>query len=262
MKGALIGKGRTAEIYAWGEDQALKLYHQGISLPGVELEATAGRLIFEAGLPSPKVEGTVEVEGQPGIIFERVSGPTMLALFSRQPWLIFRSARQFAELQAAVHSHESGELPDQREKIKRRFERIPQFSAETRQKLLALLDSLPGGTTICHGDFHPDNILISPRGPVVIDWMDATRGNRLYDAARTSYLLSRAALPPGTGLARRLLINLFRKTFHFLYLRRYRQLKPFSNQEFARWGIIVAAARLTEGIAEEEAQLLAIVNQI
>ena len=27
--GALIGQGRTAEIYSWGDSQALKLYHAG-----------------------------------------------------------------------------------------------------------------------------------------------------------------------------------------------------------------------------------------
>src|SRR5689334_19171301 len=122
MKGELIGRGRTAEIFAWGGGRALKLYRPGTPASWVEFEAETGRLIFEAGIPAPKVEGTIEVEGQPGIIFERVNGPTMLEYITGKPWLIFRAARQFADLQAKVHAHEAHHLPDQAEKIKKRFE--------------------------------------------------------------------------------------------------------------------------------------------
>jgi uncharacterized protein (TIGR02172 family) len=262
MNGELIGRGRTAEIFAWGDERALKLYKKGTATAQVEFEADVGRLIFAAGIPSPKVEDTIELEGQPGIVFERIKGPTMLELMMQKPWRILAFARQFAELQAQIHIHQSQELPAQTEKLKKRFEENTLLPAETKEKLLALLKSLPTDSTICHGDFHPDNIMMSPRGPIIIDWLDATCGNSLYDVARTSYLLTKSALPPGTGLSRRVLIRLLRNTFHFLYLRHYRKLKPFSRQELAQWTKIVAAIRLGEGIASEEAQLLEFVKKI
>lgn len=46
-------------------------------------------------------------------------------------------------------------------------------------------------------DFHPDNVLLAARGPVIIDWPDATRGQPLADVARTSLLLRLGGLPPG-----------------------------------------------------------------
>lgn len=262
MNGTLIGRGRTAEIFAWGDERALKLYKKGTASAQVEFEAGVGRLIFETGIPSPKVEGTIELEGQPGIVFERIMGLTMLEFMMQKPWRILAFARQFAELQAQIHAHPTHQLPAQTEKLKNRLGKTHLLPAQTKEKLLALLKSLPTDSTICHGDFHPDNIMMSPRGPIIIDWLDATQGNPLYDVARTSYLLTKSALPPGTGLSRRLLIRLFRNTFHFFYLRHYRKLKPFSRQELTRWTKIVAAVRLGEGIAEEEAQLLAIVKKI
>ena len=259
MKGNIIGRGRTALIYAWGDGQVLKLYEKGIPATRVEAEAEQGRLIHAAAIPSPDVEGYIEEDGRPGIIFERLSGPTMLQYITAKPWLIIGTARRFAELQADMHSREIPQLPSLSEKIKARLAIISLLSLETKAQLITLLENYPGTNAVCHGDFHPDNLILSAQGPVIIDWLDATTGNPLYDVARTSYLLSKAALPPGTGLFRRLIIQLFRKTFHRFYLRRYRQLRPFTGQELKDWYRVVAAARLTEGIAEEEAQLLAIV---
>ncbi len=260
MKGKLIGQGRTALIYARGEDQVLKLYEPCTTLAKVEYEAELCRCINKAGIPSPAVEGFIEVEGQPGIIFERICGPTMLEFATKKPWRIFKAARQFAELQAEMHSRPGSGLPSQTEKIKTRLEGVSLLAPRTRAKLTALLESLPAGEAVCHGDYHPDNLLMSPRGPVIIDWLDATAGHPLYDVARTSYLLLKAALPPGTGFRRRLVITVFRRVFHRLYLRRYRQLKPFSEKDFADWTRLVAAVRLDEGIGQEEKQLLAIIQ--
>jgi thiamine kinase-like enzyme len=36
--------------------------------------------------------------------------------------------------------------------------------------------TLTPGTAPCHGDFHPENVLLTPRGPVVIDRDSATVG--------------------------------------------------------------------------------------
>ena len=39
--------------------------------------------------------------------------------------------------------------------------------AGLRQALIAVLDELPEGSQLCHGDFHPGNILMTARGPVL-----------------------------------------------------------------------------------------------
>jgi len=46
---------------------------------------------------------------------------------------------------------------------------------------------MPDGDRLCHGDFHPMNILGEP-SPVIIDWPDARRGDPAADVCR-SYLL-------------------------------------------------------------------------
>ena len=47
------------------------------------------------------------------------------------------------------------------------------------------LAGLPDGDQLCHGDFRPDNLVLTASGPVVLDWMTATRGVPVADVVRT-----------------------------------------------------------------------------
>ncbi|HEY4721512.1 MAG TPA: aminoglycoside phosphotransferase, partial [Anaerolineae bacterium] len=81
-KGPLIGEGRTAEVYAWGDHQILKLYRRDMPNDWVEYEAKVGRMVCEAGLAAPAIgdaaTGDIVKDGDRlGIIYERIDGLTM-----------------------------------------------------------------------------------------------------------------------------------------------------------------------------------------
>jgi aminoglycoside phosphotransferase (APT) family kinase protein len=137
----------------------------------------------------------------------------------------------------------------------RRAEALP---AHLKQAALQALERLPGGDALCHGDFHPDNVIMLPRGPVIIDWIAATSGNPLGDVARTSLLLRLGDLPPGMPGRKR--IEAMRSRFHRTWLQRYLQLRPASRRELAAWELPVAAARLNEDIPGEQTTLLGMVE--
>jgi aminoglycoside phosphotransferase (APT) family kinase protein len=52
-----------------------------------------------------------------------------------------------------------------------------------------------GGDRIVHLDLHPLNVIMSARGPVVIDWANAMLGKPLFDAALTYVLLTCPDIP-------------------------------------------------------------------
>ena len=49
---------------------------------------------------------------------------------------------------------------------------------------------LDGGDRLVHLDLHPMNVMITPTGPIVIDWPNAARGDPLTDVAVTLVLLT------------------------------------------------------------------------
>ena len=85
-KGALIGAGRTADVYAWGDGHVLKLYQDWMPAIAIEREFAITRLARESGLPVPAAEELLQVEGRLGIVFERILGISLLKILSGRPW--------------------------------------------------------------------------------------------------------------------------------------------------------------------------------
>ena len=83
---------------------------------------------------------------------------------------------------------------------------------------------MPDGNRLCHGDFHPGNILVTKHGPIIIDWMTASKGTACGDVARTSVILEAAQAPEGTPM--RGVLEFVRKLFLSTYIKTYFQLQP------------------------------------
>lgn len=81
---------------------------------------------------------------------------------------------------------------------------------------MQIIGKLPDGNALCHGDFHPGNILISNGHTVVIDFMNVCHGNFLYDVARTVFLAEYTPVP--VELDNREVILQFKKMLADLYL--------------------------------------------
>ena len=258
--GRLIGEGRTAEVFVWKESQVVKLFRDFMPAAAARRELQNTEAVVRAGVTAPTPCGEVTLDGRVGLVFESVPGPTMLRSLSSRPWTLVRSAHTLAGLHADMHDRLASSLPPLRESMRGSITNAPGLSESTRNSALQALDAQPDGGAICHGDFHPDNILMSGSGPVIIDWSTATRGDPCADLVRTSMMLSLASVPPGTpGRAR---IALLRSIFHRLYLRRYLRLRPGPRRQSEGWRLPAAAARLNERIPDEREALLALVKRL
>ncbi len=246
-RGRLIGQGRTAEVYTWGSDRVVKLYQNWMPAEAIEREYAITRAACAAGIPVPAADELVQVDGRRGIVFEYVQGISMLKVLERQPWKLIAMARLMAELHADMHSHTvPAGLHTQRQQIEWGIDRSHDFSGQEKEIILSYLKRLPEGEAICHGDFHPGNIMLTSRGPVVIDWMTGTRGHPLGDVARTSLLLTAGGLPPGISWQAGVLINVSRGILHAVYLKRYLRLRGAIKGEVEAWRLPILVARLFE----------------
>ena len=254
--GPLIAVGRTAEVYAWGDGQALKLFYAWCPAVWSAHEAETGRKMNISGLPVPKLLGEVEVDGRPGILYERVRGPSMLRVISARPWLIPRMARLLAGLQAEIHQRDGAAFSPLRGSLEAGIRRAEGLSSGLKELALERLERMPEGGSLCHFDFHPDQVLITEEGPVVLDWMTATCGPPPADIARTALLLTIAA-PPGASSRQAAFLNVVRRWFHDNYLERSLELHPGTTHTMVEaWKLPVAAARLGEDIPAEQDLLL------
>ncbi|HEU4740492.1 MAG TPA: aminoglycoside phosphotransferase family protein [Meiothermus sp.] len=267
-----LGQGREAEVYAWGESFVLKLFWPEFSREDVELEADIAAKVWAAGVPSPKVEDLLEMEGRWGIVYERIFGVSLIEYVWQNPDQLFATAGLLGSLHRRIHQVAAprgqpagGWLPSQRERFVQRI-RASKLSEALKHDLLAHIGGLPDGSTLCHGDFHPDNVLVngqialSGKNAWIIDWPNAVQGNPLADVARTGLLLLYSALPPNLPARRELLAR--RKRFYQVYLEHYLGSAPKADwEELQAWMPVVAAVRLREGIEEEEPTLMRLIRQ-
>lgn len=254
-----IAQGRTAEIYTWDDGHVLKLYREWCPPDWVDYEARIARAVYEAGIPSPKTGEILEVDGRRGLMYERLEGISMLEDMNARPWMLWEHARSLAKLQAGIHQKSIPGLPTYKERLRYDISKTPQLTDDLRSKTLALLDTMPDAPNICHGDYHPGNVLLTRNGPVVIDWMTACSGSPWADVARTSLILSVGAKAAAKQV--RPLIRAAIKLYHRTYLNRYRALHPDSTNELVQWMPVIAAARLSEEILPEREALIKLARE-
>lgn len=252
-----IAEGRTAEIYEWGDSHILKLFREWCPYDWVHYEAQVARAIMEASIPSPAVGEVIEVNDRRGLIYERLDGVSMLQDMNAHPWRILKHAWSLAEIQVQINRQSTTGLPSYKERLAYDIHNTTVLNDTLRNKALAILETLPDGGRICHGDYHPGNVVITKHGPVVIDWMTASLGSPWADVARTSLILSIGARAPGKQV--RPHIRTAIQLYHHTYLNRYRALHPDRENELNRWMPVIAAGRLNEGILPEREALIKIV---
>lgn len=257
----MVAQGREAEIYAWGEGEVLRLLRPGFGDERkLELEAAAMQAAASVGVHVPATRGVVSHLGRPGLVMERIEGIDLLSLLARKPWLVWRTGRITGRVHADLNGAAApAALPELREWLRQRIESArsesPEY-ADLASFVLRTLAALPGGDRLCHGDFHPGNIMMSGDTPVVIDWPGARRGPAEADFARTKLLLRLGEPPPGTPLMLRALAHVGRVLLVVPYLGEYRRRRPVDMRLVARWEIVQAAGRLLEGIESEREALL------
>jgi Phosphotransferase enzyme family len=258
MIGARLGAGREAEVFAWGDDAVIKLYRSGFG--GHHAEAVALSRLDGHGV-APRLIEVVDYDGRTGVVLERLGGPDMLTLLQRQPWRVLGLAHALAEAHLAVQAVPApADLPDLCEVL---AVRIDEASLPPHLKGFALrvLDGLPAGDRLCHGDYHPANVLVAADGVRVIDWAGAARGAPEADHARTLLLLRWADPLPGTPLISRALMAAGRSVLAHGYMRTYTRRSQQLVQQVDSWLTVHAAARLSEGIEVERPTLIGLLDR-
>jgi len=243
----VLARGKHAEVLAWGEQQVLKLFKPGHGRGAIAEEFRQAQLAHGLGIPTARAEAIIEHQGRVGIVFERLRGPTLFHLAATRAAPIEQLATLLFDIGSAIHRCAVAGVPATEARLAARIARAPGLPESTRRAALEALNRVPGGKTLCHGDLHPANVIVTERGPCVLDWVDAAHGPAAADAARTLLLLELGR--PGQ----------IEPAIRSAFVGAYRERLAAGGQIelIAPWALPVAVARLAEGVdAAERAALL------
>ncbi|WP_434751486.1 phosphotransferase family protein [Paenibacillus amylolyticus] len=256
----LMGQGRTSEIYHYTDGLILKLYRTGFSGEAVQNEYHISQLVYDKGLPVPRAVKQMDHATRTGIVFERFEGTTLLSLMIQQPELLEQLSSTMAEIQYKLHQvHDEGNtMPFQKKILEHAIQRVSSFSAIEQKGLLEYLFALPEQRALCHGDYHPDNVMLGKdEGQhCVIDWMTGMTGDPAGDVARTWVILMSGKLPDDAEPAIREGFEQARSLILQRYIEHYIALSGITREQIEAWMLPVAAARLDESLPPSEAEYL------
>jgi aminoglycoside phosphotransferase (APT) family kinase protein len=158
--GPLLSSGRDADVYALGGARVLRRYRDG----GDVAEETAVMAhVRSHGFPVPEVYGA----GGSDLVMERLTGPTLLRSLLDGGYPGGAAGELLADLHTRLHA-----VPPRR--------------------------SGNPGDRVLHLDLHPDNVILTAGGPVLIDWRNAVDGPPDLDVALTTEP-SRTGVPTRTS---------------------------------------------------------------
>ena len=236
----IIYKTEHKTIYRDG-NKRVKVFDKSFSKANVLNEALNQARVEETELNVPKVLAVTMIDDCWAIVAEFIEGKTLDQLIKENPKKTKHYIDLMVDLQLKMHTQKCPLLPILREKMMRK---IPDESLK--YEVHTRFEEVPHNDKVCHGDFCPSNIIITPDGvPYIIDWSHATQGNSSAEAART-YLLY--------------LYNDQKEDGDY-YLNRFCEKANIPRANVERWLRIVAAAHLTSNDPKEVEFLKHIVDE-
>lgn len=193
--GEIVGVGNTATVYEWENAKVVKLFHEGYPYQAAIREFENAMVVNDMDFPKPKAYEFITYEGKHGIVYDKVVGERLLD-WTLRTGNLQECAILMARAHKAILKHDIRNVPDYKDFLIYHIKKAS-ITKEERLNALHLIDQLEDGTTLCHGDFHPGNVMLYQDSVSVIDFMNVCRGNRLYDIARTVYLIEYTPVPSG-----------------------------------------------------------------
>lgn len=164
-------------VYHLTDETMVKVFPQGTELSAVEREMQLSREVFIWGVPTVMTFEVVRVDGCYGLVFESVEKKAI-------------DAETLGDLMKRFHQHiiEPDEqitsvLEAEKQKVR---DKVAEYGEERVSKMLQVLNTIPEGSALVHGNFSMQKVAFSERGekPVIIDMSSIHFGNPLLDMTR------------------------------------------------------------------------------
>lgn len=248
-KGKLIGVGNTAEVYEYEENKVIKLFYEGYPKESMLKEFQNASIIKECSFLKPKVHTLVTLDNRNGIVYDKVAGESLYDQLMRTGD-ISHCGKVLSQVHGEMLDHPGTGLDPFHDIIRNSITWNSEFSDSRKTKLLHLLENLPEENTICHGDFHPGNILLQEDNAYIIDFMNLCYGNPYMDIARTVYLVEMTPIPDAI-LEKEKFLEI-KKIITSIYL----DHMGIDRQELRDYLLLILVRRLNEGISMEEKKMI------
>lgn len=180
----MIGQGGTGWVYRIDEDTIIKVYREGTDDAIIEKERELAHQCFMNKIPTAIPYDVVKCGNTKGIVFEMLKAKNLSIMLNNQPERWDEYLNEYTQLMKKVHNAkiDTSLFPSIKSLYRSYFDFCRKyFNDDEWDKIHRLLEALPDGDTMVHGDFHPKNIMVMDDELMLIDMGDVSYGHPLFD---------------------------------------------------------------------------------
>ena len=233
-----IAQGNTAKIHLH-DNQIIKVFHDYFPQDEAVKEAAKQEAVRASGLPVPRIFNVTKIDENPAIVMEYIKGRTLGDLLMENMEQAEYYFNISVDMQMKIHEVNLNSIESMAGKLKRQIYLAQKLTDIQKSGLIDKLDQMKYDISLCHGDFHLFNLIMSDHKLFIIDWIDASIGDIRADVCRTYLLYSQQ-----------------HQDLAELYLKLYCDKSGISEEEIMEWAPIIAGARLSEIIPTEDFERL------
>lgn len=221
----LIGKGSNGTVYR-DDEQVIKVYSEDADLSVIKREDEASKMMLMLGLPVVIAYDVVKVGNCYGTVFESIVTDSLAHTLRNHPEQFDKLSEEYVRLYSNIHHTEADKK--QFMFVKDIYRKYIQdcsdwYEEAELSRLLDLVDGLPDGDVILHGDFHAGNVMIGDEGLLLIDMADVSYGHPVFDLISTAVTqrllleLNGPLAEQNTGMGGELITKLWKKTLSSVF---------------------------------------------
>lgn len=239
-----IAENKAKSVYI-ENGKAVKTFAKNYNKSDVLYEALNTSRVEDAGVDIPKLLSVSVNNGQWCITSEYVEGPTLTELIKEHPKKADSYIKKMVEYQVDFQKKTNPLLLKLNDKLARQINELTYIDGSVKYEIMTRLNSMHKHTKLCHGDYCPDNIIVTTdaKGNIkkltAVDWVHATQGNASADIANTYLLLKLQFADSNPDIAEK-------------YIDEFCKQTGTDKKYVTGWLPIVAAARLAKNKPEEK----------
>ena len=245
-----IGFGGNGAVYRISEDEIVKVNYNPATDAELDSELNKAKEAFLLGVPTAISFDLVDCgEGRRGVVYETIKSKSLGETIQNNPERMEELTDQYIAQLNALHSIHTDNpvFGSMKDNYRTQVENASKHLTEEEGKLLEqILEALPEGDTLVHGDAHTKNIMIQNGEMLWIDMEGMSLGHPIYD------LISIAAILNGVRDDDKMTMGLSGmdmatvRQFKVCFIRRY--FKTEDPEMIQKYSSMIDALRLTRAV--------------
>lgn len=189
-----IGFGGNGAVYRISEDEIVKVNYNPATYAALDMELAKAKEAFLLGVPTAISFDLVDCgEGRRGVVYETIKSKSLGETIQSNPELMEELTEKYIEqlhILHAVHT-DNPVFGNAKDSYRKQVEGASKYLTEEEgQMLQQLLEALPEGDTLTHGDAHTKNIMIQNGEMLWIDMEGMAVGHPIYDLISIAAVLN------------------------------------------------------------------------